>query len=372
MMTAEAAGHPEHPLGPGRGDPATANGAFCRWSPCCSLPQRGTMDRSLFAVDPRQRLSARPPGGPRGRRPERRRHAGRGRVVRLTFSPIAAGFQREEDHAHVLEFGHCRCPRQRHNSYGRARRVPPRLHLVARRSFGKERGRQRGRRLPNAARGRLSHRPRVAVGMSHPLGVGNSYFRIGAAADRWVDTVPFGCYRREVFDRIGLFDEELVRNQDDELNLRLIKHGGRILLSPRIVCKYYARDSLAKLWRMYYQYGYFKPLVVRKLGGVMTCASCCRRCFCCAFWARPWRPPGAVRGCWPLRPSPAATCWRSARLPPPLLAVSAGPRRRCLPSFPRCTSATDAVTCAGRWNSSSFAAAARVTPGRCRFRAKTR
>jgi len=80
----------------------------------------------------------------------------------------------------------------------------------------------------------------IAYGMSHPLGVGNSHFRIGSAEDRWVDTVPFGCYRREVFDRIGLFDEDLVRNQDDELNLRLIKRGGRILLSPRIVCKYYA------------------------------------------------------------------------------------------------------------------------------------
>ena len=110
----------------------------------------------------------------------------------------------------------------------------------------------------------------IAVGMSHPLGVGNSHFRIGSREDRWVDTVPFGCYRREVFDRIGLFDEELVRNQDDELNFRLTRHGGRILLSPRIVCKYFARDSLAKLWRMYYQYGYFKPLVVRKVGGVMT------------------------------------------------------------------------------------------------------
>jgi glycosyltransferase involved in cell wall biosynthesis len=110
----------------------------------------------------------------------------------------------------------------------------------------------------------------IALGMSHPLGVGNSRFRIGSAEDRWVDTVPFGCYRRDVFDRIGLFDEELVRNQDDELNLRLIKHGGRILLSPRVVCKYFARDCLAKLWRMYYQYGFFKPLVVRKVGGVMT------------------------------------------------------------------------------------------------------
>ncbi len=116
----------------------------------------------------------------------------------------------------------------------------------------------------------------VAFGMSHPLGVGNSHFRIAgtmypwSAEDRWVDTVPFGCYRREVFDRIGMFDEELVRNQDDEFNMRLIRHGGRILLSPRIVSQYIARDSLGKLWRMYYQYGYYKPLVVRKVGGVMT------------------------------------------------------------------------------------------------------
>ena len=110
----------------------------------------------------------------------------------------------------------------------------------------------------------------VAVGLSHPLGVGNSYFRIGSAEPRWVDTVPFGCYRRDVFDRIGLFDEELVRNQDDELNLRLIRRGGRILLCPQVVSYYYARDSVRKLGRMYYQYGYFKPLVVRKVGGVMT------------------------------------------------------------------------------------------------------
>lgn len=110
----------------------------------------------------------------------------------------------------------------------------------------------------------------IALALSHPFGVGNVYFRIGVKEPRWVDTVPFGCYRREVFDRIGLFDEELVRNQDDEFNLRLLKGGGRILLAPDIVSYYYARDSLCKLWRMYYQYGYFKPLVVRKVGGIFT------------------------------------------------------------------------------------------------------
>ncbi len=110
----------------------------------------------------------------------------------------------------------------------------------------------------------------IALGISHRFGIGNSYFRLGTIEPRWVDTVPFGCYRREIFDRIGLFDEELVRNQDDEFNLRLIRSGGRILLIPEVRFRYYARDSLGKLWRMYYQYGYFKPLVARKLSGVMT------------------------------------------------------------------------------------------------------
>src|SRR6266480_5849379 len=56
----------------------------------------------------------------------------------------------------------------------------------------------------------------IALGLSHPLGVGNSYFRIGSRERRWADAVSFGCYRRDVFNRIGLFDEELLRDQDDE------------------------------------------------------------------------------------------------------------------------------------------------------------
>ncbi len=109
----------------------------------------------------------------------------------------------------------------------------------------------------------------IAVGLGHPFGVGNAYYRIGASAPRWVDTVPFGCYRREVFTRVGLFDEDHVRTEDDEFNLRLRKNGGRSLLVPEIVIDYYARESLAKIWRIYYYYGYFKPLVARKLGLVL-------------------------------------------------------------------------------------------------------
>ena len=110
----------------------------------------------------------------------------------------------------------------------------------------------------------------LAVGLSHPFGVGNSYFRIGAAERRLVDTVPFGCYRRAVFDRIGVFDPELVRNQDDELNARLLKRGGRIMLIPEVVSYYYARGSLGQVARMFYQYGYFKPLAAWKVGQIMT------------------------------------------------------------------------------------------------------
>jgi glycosyltransferase involved in cell wall biosynthesis len=109
----------------------------------------------------------------------------------------------------------------------------------------------------------------IAIALAHPFGVGNSYFRIGSRQPRWVETVPFGCYRRQVFERIGGFDEELLRNQDDEFNYRLRKHGGRILLVPQIVTRYYARDSYRRLWRMYYQYGLFKPLVIAKIGAVV-------------------------------------------------------------------------------------------------------
>lgn len=110
----------------------------------------------------------------------------------------------------------------------------------------------------------------IALALSHPFGVGNSQFRTGVTERRWTDAVAFGCYRRTVFDRFGRFDEELVRNQDDEFDLRLVKQGGRLLLVPDAISGYYARATLGQVGRMFYQYGYFKPLVARKLGRVMT------------------------------------------------------------------------------------------------------
>lgn len=110
----------------------------------------------------------------------------------------------------------------------------------------------------------------IAQCLCHSFGVGGSDFRIGTSKIKQVDTVPFGCFHRDLFDRIGMFDPELTRNQDDEFNGRIIKNGGKIFLIPDIVIEYAARDTIAKTRRMYWQYGLFKPLVNRKLGTPAT------------------------------------------------------------------------------------------------------
>jgi len=88
----------------------------------------------------------------------------------------------------------------------------------------------------------------ISYVLSHPFGVGNGLFRIGAKEPKYVDTVPFGAYKREVFNKIGLFNENLIRNQDLEFNLRLKKAGGKILLVPEIVSYYHARADLKELF----------------------------------------------------------------------------------------------------------------------------
>ncbi len=84
----------------------------------------------------------------------------------------------------------------------------------------------------------------IVASLSHILGVGTSYFRIRRSEPTWVDTVFGGCYKKAVFDRVGLFNEALVRGQDMEFNIRLKKAGGKILLVPDIVSYYAARSDL--------------------------------------------------------------------------------------------------------------------------------
>jgi glycosyltransferase involved in cell wall biosynthesis len=82
--------------------------------------------------------------------------------------------------------------------------------------------------------------------LSDKLGVGSA-FRSGVKEIKEVDTVPFGCYKKEIFDKVGLYDERLVRNQDIELNKRIKKAGGKIYLIPDIKCTYFARETYKDL-----------------------------------------------------------------------------------------------------------------------------
>jgi len=97
----------------------------------------------------------------------------------------------------------------------------------------------------------------IALALSHPFGVGNAYYRVGVQEPRYVDTVPFGCYRREVFDKVGLFNENLNRTDDIEFNLRLRRAGAKILLVPDIYCHYYARENLWELAKQNFGNGFW-------------------------------------------------------------------------------------------------------------------
>jgi succinoglycan biosynthesis protein ExoA len=79
-----------------------------------------------------------------------------------------------------------------------------------------------------------------------------------------VDTVYLGAWRRSELLRLGGFDEALVRNQDDELNLRIVRGGGRVWQSAAIRSWYTPRASFAALFRQFHQYGYWKVPVIRK------------------------------------------------------------------------------------------------------------
>ena len=103
----------------------------------------------------------------------------------------------------------------------------------------------------------------IAAAYNSPYSVGGARFH-DVDYEGWLDTVTYGCWRREIFDRIGLFDEELVRNQDDEFNLRTVRAGGRIWQSPSIRSWYSPRGSLRALFAQYRQYGYWKVRVIQK------------------------------------------------------------------------------------------------------------
>ena len=113
-----------------------------------------------------------------------------------------------------------------------------------------------------AANGRVVARA-IGLAQRSPFGVGDARYRYGTVEGA-VDTVNYGAYRREVFERIGLFDETLHNGEDCELNYRLRAAGGRLVLVPAIQIDYLARPSLGALWQQRYRWGRYKPEIAQR------------------------------------------------------------------------------------------------------------
>src|SRR2546427_6153065 len=103
----------------------------------------------------------------------------------------------------------------------------------------------------------------VALATSSRFGVGGARFHY-SDREETVDTVYLGAWWRHTFNRLGLFDEAMVRNQDDEFNYRILEKGGRIVLIPAIQSVYIVRGTPRALWRQYFQYGFWKARVMQK------------------------------------------------------------------------------------------------------------
>lgn len=104
----------------------------------------------------------------------------------------------------------------------------------------------------------------IAHATSTPFGVGDSSFHYDDVEGE-ADSVYLGAWKKNIFDKTGLFDTKFVRNQDDEFHYRAKSLGFKIWLNPKIKSYYYPRSNLKTLWRQYYQYGLYKPMVLSKI-----------------------------------------------------------------------------------------------------------
>ncbi len=116
------------------------------------------------------------------------------------------------------------------------------------------------------SRGRVGEA--IALMLSSKFGVGDSQFRTGGK-DGYVDTVPFGAFRREVFSKYGGYDERLVRNQDNEMNFRIRKNGGKIFLANDIKLAYYCRDTVKGIANMAKTNGKWNIITLKMCPGAM-------------------------------------------------------------------------------------------------------
>jgi len=115
---------------------------------------------------------------------------------------------------------------------------------------------------------KLKTQEAIGIVLSHPFGVGNAQFRLGKKSG-YVDTVYLGCFRREIFDKVGLFDEDsAVISEDADMNYRIRKAGGKVYFNKDIVAYYYPRDNFKDLWKLYFRYGGAKAGNLLKRGSL--------------------------------------------------------------------------------------------------------
>jgi glycosyltransferase involved in cell wall biosynthesis len=106
----------------------------------------------------------------------------------------------------------------------------------------------------------------VACAMRSPLGHGGATFRAGAESESDADTVAYPAYRKSAVEAAGGFDPEMVRNQDDDLHLRLRRAGGRIVFVPGCVSTVRCRETRRRVFRQYFDYGFWKVVGWRRRG----------------------------------------------------------------------------------------------------------
>ncbi|MFA6375892.1 MAG: glycosyltransferase family 2 protein [Candidatus Paceibacterota bacterium] len=103
----------------------------------------------------------------------------------------------------------------------------------------------------------------IALALSGRFGSGDAYIKIGSKKPRWSDSVSFGCFKKGIFKKIGLFNEKLIRGSDMDFNKRIKKAGGKILLVPDIVTNYYADANFKSSWRHNYSDGFWTTHVLK-------------------------------------------------------------------------------------------------------------
>jgi glycosyltransferase involved in cell wall biosynthesis len=138
----------------------------------------------------------------------------------------------------------------------------------------------------------------IAASLSCRFGVGGGGFRVGAKEPMWSDTAFSGCYRREVFDRVGLYDENVARSEDVALNRMLRKSGGKILLVPDIRTSYFTRSTIGEFCRHNFDNGYWITYPLKYGRIVFSGRHLAPLCALCVFMALVIISMFSISGTW--------------------------------------------------------------------------